>query len=86
MKNQYMKPVLLIESFTLSQSIAAGCGQNLDFSQATSQDVNTCVWQTGFPNENVFVKGVNENCNISDEEFDGVCYHNPEGGFNVFSS
>lgn len=86
MKNQYVKPVLVIENFTLSQSIAYNCGENLNWNQATTKDVNSCGWETGFPGEVVFVKSVNQNCNISDEEFDGVCYNNPDAGINVFSS
>ena len=35
MKKAYKKPVLLVECFTLSQTIAHNCGENLDFSMGT---------------------------------------------------
>ena len=85
MKNQYVKPVLVIENFTLSQSIAYNCGKNLNWNQATTKDVNSCGWETGFPGDVVFMAPSNV-CNVKDEDFDGVCYNNPDGGINVFSS
>lgn len=85
MKQKYTKPVLVIESFTLSQSIAHNCGKNLDFTQATTKTVETCGWNTGFPNEIVFMVP-NNGCNVEDEDFDGVCYNNPSAGINVFNS
>ena len=85
MKNQYVKPVLVIENFTLSQSIAYNCGENLDWNQATTKDAYSCGWNTGFPGDVVFMESTN-GCNVRDEDFEGVCYNNPEGGINVFSS
>ena len=85
MKNQYVKPVLVIENFTLSQSIAYNCGKSLNWNQATTKDVNSCGWNTGFPGEVVFMVPSSV-CNVKDEDFDGVCYNNPDGGINVFSS
>lgn len=86
MKNQYVKPVLVIENFTLSQSIAYNCGENLNWNQATSKDVYSCGWNTGFPGGDVVFMVPNNGCNVKDEDFDGVCYNNPDGGINVFSS
>ena len=83
MKNQYVKPVLVIENFTLSQSIAYNCGENLDWNQATTKDAYSCGWNTGFPGEVAFLES-NQICTV--KEFEGVCYNNPEGGINVFSS
>lgn len=83
MKNQYVKPVLVIENFTLSQSIAYNCGENLDWNQATTKDAYSCGWETGFPGDVVFIES-NNTCTVT--EFEGVCYNNPDGGINVFSS
>ena len=55
MKNQYVKPVLVIENFTLSQSIAYNCGENLDWNQATTKDAYSCGWNTGIPDDVVFM-------------------------------
>ena len=82
MKRAYEKPVLYIERFTLSQTIAHNCGENLDFSMGTEKTKESCGWQVGavelFMDPNV--------CDLSMEYFEGVCYNAPEGGYNVFNS
>jgi len=83
MKSIYTKPVLVMESFVMSQSIAHNCGDNLDFGQALLKSKTTCAWDTGlgdivFVNETV--------CQKVTENVVGACYNNPEGGFNVFNS
>ncbi|MBQ9165623.1 MAG: hypothetical protein IJX71_01650 [Oscillospiraceae bacterium] len=92
MKNKYTKPVLMMEDFTLSQSIAHNCGKALDFNQATLKYKSTCGWDLGTDGE--FKKGGldilwtgSPNCSIpTGEEAGVVCYNNPGGGFNVFNS
>lgn len=83
MKKTYTKPVLNMESFSLSQTIAYGCGNNLDFKYATHRNKYDCKWETGF-GEAVFL--TKDTCDIADEDYDGVCYNNPEGGWNAFAS
>lgn len=96
MKKYYTKPVLMMEDFTLSQSIAHNCGKNLDFSLATLKYKGSCGWDLmwdGVVDKNVqdtdgdvlFLDGQNV-CSFKTESFDGICYNNPAGGYNIFNS
>lgn len=82
MKKAYEKPVLYIERFTLSQSIAHNCGENLDFGMATQTTKETCGWNVG-PYE-IFMDRLI--CDRPTKYFDGVCYNAPDGGYNIFAS
>lgn len=82
MKKAYKKPVLLVECFTLSQTIAHNCGENLDFSMGTLKTKESCGWKMG---EIVIFKEFPV-CQWLLEESDGVCYNAPAGGFNIFQS
>lgn len=92
MKKTYTKPTILWESFSLTQSIAAGCS---DFSNSTlgkpsSGDKINCGWDMG----NLIVWVANDgsaktDCNYdwgADEPFDVLCYNNPNGGMTIFGS
>lgn len=83
MKKAYKKPVLLVECFTLSQTIAHNCGENLDFSMGTLKDKNSCGWRVA-GGKVLFIDPTI--CSLPMENFFGVCYHAPEGGYNVFQS
>ena len=82
MKKQYKKPVFCIERFVLTQTIAHNCGENLDFSMGTLKDKSSCGWIVGgielFINPTI--------CDYPMDEFLGVCYNAPAGGYNVFQS
>lgn len=82
MKRAYGKPVLCIERFTLTQTIAHNCGENLDFSMATHGTKETCGWDIG--GLEIFMDF--SICDQPVSEWEGVCYHAPEGGRNVFNS
>ena len=82
MKRVYEKPVLYIERFTLTQSIAHNCGYNLDFSMGTEKTKESCGWQVGAIE--VFMDPMI--CDLPTEEFGGICYNAPAGGNNVFNS
>ncbi len=88
MKQKYVKPVLIKETFALSQSIAHNCGKNLDFSHATLKSTVSCGWDIDgrdtTPGDILFYNS--GACVIKTQYFQGVCYNNPEGGFNVFNS
>ena len=84
MKRVYVKPTLYIEQFTLTQTIASGCGDNLDFSMATHTSIENCGWEVA-PGLILFMSF--DICNLPTEYYDGVvCYNAPAGGNNVFSS
>ena len=88
MKQKYTKPVLIKETFTLSQSIAKNCGRMLDFSHATIADTANCGWDVDGNHNTVtdviFMEA--SACAIKTLYFNGVCHNNPDGGFNVFNS
>lgn len=88
MKRNYVKPVLIKETFTLSQSIAHNCGKNLNFDHATLKSKSSCGWDLD-GNDNTkgdILFASSGVCAIVTEYFYGVCYNNPEGGFNIFNS
>lgn len=91
MKQKYTKPVLLMETFTLSQNIAHNCGKNLDLGKATLNARGVCGWDLGFDgghgtgSDILFMVGQSV-CTFPTEYFAGVCYNNPEGGYNIFNS
>ena len=49
MKERYVKPLLLFESFSLSQTIARDCGDthNSSLGQSNHYNPNTCNWIVG---------------------------------------
>lgn len=89
MKQVYEKPVLHIEHFTLSQTIANGCGAvagGNSLGGPNSGDIHNCGWQMG--DMSFWIAGTT-GCGIPldpDTEGMGVCYNNPEGGNSIFAS
>ena len=83
MKRVYEKPVLYVERFNLSQTIADTCGDKLEIGNPLQASKKTCAWKVG--SVVIFMDSKN-NCALLTQELSGVCYHAPEGGRNVFSS
>lgn len=88
MKAEYKKPFAHIEHFTLSQTIASGCGATPGgdtLGKPNHWDKTTCGWEMG----NLVVwTDDNEGCTFkwgADDPMDGVCYNNPSDG-GIFSS
>lgn len=81
MKKEYMKPTIVFEDFTLSTNIAAGCDSIVgNPSQGTCGIPGTggiCIFSTP-----------ETGCNIlfDDGSYDGLCYHVPTEGNNLFNS
>lgn len=84
MKKAYQKPMLIVERFTLSQTIAHNCGKNLDFSMATHATIETCGWDVG--GIEIFIDPMICDQPLEEDMFDFACYNAPEGGYNVFHS
>lgn len=88
MKQKYTKPVLIKETFTLSQSIAKNCGRLLNFQHATTADRTNCGWDIDGSHSTtvdvIFMEAAA--CTIKTPYLNGVCYNNPAGGYNVFNS
>jgi len=47
MKKEYTKPVIILENFSMTQSIAHNCGDNLIFDYATLKYKGSCGWDDG---------------------------------------
>lgn len=88
MKQTYVKPSIVVERFSLAQSIAAGCAPHNDgWGHCNHWSKSTCGW--------VLPDGVNiawisaPVCNDfygENESIYGICYNNPEGGMTIFGS
>lgn len=87
MKAVYKKPVLQIEYFTLSQSIAS-CGAFQDSTLGKpGHDDKPCGWDMG--NTIVWTGAEGSSCTLpwgENDEFNGVCYNNPNNGISIFGS
>lgn len=89
MKKVYTKPVLMMEDFNLSQSIAHNCGDNLDWDHANLKYKGSCGWDVDQDNNtghDVYFMDGQSVCTIPTLDAEGVCYNNPGGGFNIFNS
>lgn len=82
MKKQYKKPILCVERFVLTQTIAHNCGHNLDFSMGTLKTKESCGWNVG--GFELFIDP--KICDYAMDGFFGACYNAPEGGYNIFQS
>jgi hypothetical protein len=88
MKKAYKKPMMIVEWFTLSQTIAQGCGDNLeDYGSPTHTRRTTCAWEFLGGAAYYFLDS-NDVCLDPVEEggSDFICYNAPEGGINLFHS
>ena len=92
MKLEYSKPVFIMESFSLAQSIAAGCSAENPANPSSSiGDPNwgsktECGWSVG---GSVIWTEINRDCVIKAspyEEVLGFCYNNPGGNNVIFMS
>ena len=88
MKKQYVKPEIYFEHFSMAQTIARNCGASHDSTvgEPTHYDENTCTWDVGgyiiffdHCDDEQLEPGV-------DSEIGALCYNNPGGGQEVFSS
>lgn len=99
MKEEYVKPLIVFESFSLTQTIAKDCGDTHDstLGQSNHLDANSCQWIVGDPDDPdasiYFFEGAcrdAEELGLEDPEegydLGALCYNNPDGGQEVFSS
>ena len=90
MKMEYVKPRILVERFTLTQSIAASCGApggGTSLGKPTSQSAATCGWD--LDGVLFFAATTLVNCTEDVEEgfiLEGYCYNNPANMPAFFSS
>ena len=84
MKSEYMKPMLAIEVFTVSQSGAKDCADTvIPGTAVTSADPSNCGLLV--PNGNVLYT-VGQSCTHDGESSGIVCYNNPSEASYIFRS
>ena len=83
MKANYTKPLLAVESFSLTQSITRVCGDSIPWDQLNFNDPSRCVWDMG-GGTTVFIAGTN--CVLDGESMGYGCYNNPGEGQYIFRS
>lgn len=94
MKEQYVKPMIFFESFSLTQTIARQCGTEPynSFGESNHYNENTCEWVIGGDYTLFFTAETSGRCDDGPDEagdeydFEGFCYNNPENGHELFSS
>lgn len=92
MKTVYKKPEIRIEHFTLSQTIADGCGATHDSTLGGPNHWTkaTCGWVVGsevyWSSIPACDDGTGEAYPEGWDGLGGICYNNPEGGASIFSS
>ena len=87
MKAKYVKPMLIMERFEMTQAIATNCNADPN---STLGDPNTwtkdvCGWVVGTD----ILWEVEPKCNWvmgPEETYEGLCYNNPDGGTTIFGS
>ena len=95
MKEQYTKPVIIFESFSLTQTIARDCGYSghSTLGEPTYYSELNCAWDCG--GYTVYLLYLDKGCEDDGPEtpeeaeefsFEGQCYNNPDGGTEIFSS
>lgn len=89
MKSKYVKPELIMENFSLCQSIASGCdghGASATMGAPLYASKDVCAWDVGglavFSND-VFACFIKVGPNDS---YNNYCYDNPNGGITIFTS
>lgn len=82
MKEKYMKPLMSLELFSLTQTVAGTCTANIPKDQFNSNDPYGCQMLWG--DMNVFMP--NTGCMLDGNLFDGFCYNNPTEDQIVFRS
>ena len=84
MKNEYMKPMLAIELFSVSQSGARDCADTIIPGTAVnSADPNNCVLL--LPDGNILYN-LGGGCTRDGEASQIVCYNNPTEASYIFRS
>lgn len=83
MKGQYTKPIVMMESFSLTGGLTRDCGDSIPKDDLTSGDPMTCVWDLG-GGFNVFL--LSAACNMDGEDMGFACYNNVSEGSYIFRS
>lgn len=83
MKKAYKKPMMIVEWFTLSQTIAAGCGENAsNLGEPLHARKADCAWDFW----GIIIFENSDACVEKSEVYGELCYNAPADGYNVFHS
>lgn len=87
MKQTYVKPSIVVEDFSLTQSIANTCGvHNNEWGHCNHWNKETCGWETPGGDIIWLEHSVCTDAYGPDDEFIGICYNNPGNGMTIFGS
>ena len=90
MKEKYVKPVIMIERFSLTQSIAVACGSSVvnPLAKHNHSDAFSCAWI--MPEGSVFTNADHGCVDIEPDpdnvDFWNYCYNNPTADMLMFGS
>ncbi len=88
MKTNYERPAILFENYDLRETSTGGCGApggGGSLGRPSHWNRETCGWDMG----GLIIWAIDPVCNEIRGENDtvyGICYNNPEGGYNIFNS
>ena len=83
MKEFYSKPLLAVEMFSLTQSIARDCSDSIPKDQLNMNNINDCWWDLGGGTK---VFALDRACNLDGEQMGIACYNNPTEETLIFKS
>ena len=83
MKLKYTKPLFAVEIFSLAQSKARDCADNIPKDRLNFNEPGQCVWDLG-GGMTIFV--VPKTCTFDGTNMDVGCYNNPSEGNYIFRS
>lgn len=89
MKARYVKPELMVESFTLTQNIANTCsvpGGGNSLGSPSHWSKETCGWKLDDATILWVSTGICSEILDPNEEVEGICYNNPGGDLTIFGS
>lgn len=87
MKQNYVKPTIMIERFSLCQNIASDCTAGTEWGSAAHADKYSCGWYN--PSGEILWLIDSNVCNDHygpNDDVGGLCYNNPNGGLTIFGS
>ena len=82
MRENYTKPLLTIEMFSVTQTTARDCSDNISTGMLNHNDAANC----GYDFNGTIVFLTPEPCELNGEALGFACYNNPSEGNYIFSS
>lgn len=86
MKQKYIKPIISIEKFNLSQTVALGCGGYVDYERVNFNSREKCGYDIGGGTIFFVEEPACTDMSIGEGDTGIACYNNPDGGWTIFRS